>query len=359
MMSRVLRGGKEIQSGLLGSNMNANKDYYAILGVLPFAEDLVIRAAYKALATRYHPDRNDSEQATVYMQEINEAYSILSDSKKRQEYDELRGNKPQASESYFSQDNDLGDQDGDPLYIDWKEVIEVYPELYEFGANLDKIAFRLGYAYRAFLLETKDFGRGAVIANEMESIFLETYFGTDPDIVNLAKHLIDIGSKAAAKSLNEQIRIFGPTPDRRAVAGIVSKLGERFEIRNIGPEYQQYVAEEIRLLEALKTYTGEPYSMKTQPLSWKSPLSRSDSLYRDLQHKVMYPFWDDPLSDIYRLLGAGANPSRVLTYNGTSFQDTLHSPKHEAILRTLLTAERLWKKRLLSENGLTETNHLA
>jgi hypothetical protein len=107
------------------------------------------------------------------------------------------------------------------LYLDWKEVIVIYPELYDFGANLDKIAFRLGYAYRAFLLETREFGRGAVIANEMEKVFLKTYFGTNQTIVSLAKHLIDIGSKAAAKSLNEQIRIFGSTPEQRAVAGIM------------------------------------------------------------------------------------------------------------------------------------------
>ncbi|WP_103965400.1 J domain-containing protein [Nitrosomonas ureae] len=37
--------------------MNENKDYYAILGVTPLADNVVIRAAYKALAQRYHPDK--------------------------------------------------------------------------------------------------------------------------------------------------------------------------------------------------------------------------------------------------------------------------------------------------------------
>jgi curved DNA-binding protein CbpA len=37
--------------------MDASKDYYAILGLTPSAEEVVIRAAYKALAQRYHPDR--------------------------------------------------------------------------------------------------------------------------------------------------------------------------------------------------------------------------------------------------------------------------------------------------------------
>src|SRR4030065_2743476 len=72
--------------------MNDNKDYYAILGVTPFAEDIVIRAAYKALAQRYHPDRYDGSknEATLKMAEINEAYSILSNFNKRREYDARR-----------------------------------------------------------------------------------------------------------------------------------------------------------------------------------------------------------------------------------------------------------------------------
>ena len=36
--------------------MNINKDYYAILGVLPNAENVVIKAAYRALSKLYHPD---------------------------------------------------------------------------------------------------------------------------------------------------------------------------------------------------------------------------------------------------------------------------------------------------------------
>lgn len=59
--------------------MEIKKDYYAILGVLPTAEDVVIRAAFKALAQRYHPDRfdGDSKEADEKMSDINEAYSVL------------------------------------------------------------------------------------------------------------------------------------------------------------------------------------------------------------------------------------------------------------------------------------------
>jgi molecular chaperone DnaJ len=65
------------------------KDYYAILAVTPAAEDVVIRAAYKALVQRYHPDRHpgDQTEANAKMAEINEAFSVLSDPMKRKQYD--------------------------------------------------------------------------------------------------------------------------------------------------------------------------------------------------------------------------------------------------------------------------------
>ena len=61
--------------------MTSDKDYYRILGVLDDAEDIVIKAAYRALAQRYHPDRwqGDAGEATRRMAEINAAYAILSD----------------------------------------------------------------------------------------------------------------------------------------------------------------------------------------------------------------------------------------------------------------------------------------
>jgi hypothetical protein len=65
-------------------------DYYRVLGVSPFAEDVVIRAAYKALAQRYHPDkwRENPAEAAKRMTAINEAFAVLSDSERRRTYDD-------------------------------------------------------------------------------------------------------------------------------------------------------------------------------------------------------------------------------------------------------------------------------
>ena len=67
-------------------------DYYAILGVNPTAEDIVIRAAYKALAQRYHPDRfaGSPEEAHRRMSELTQAYEVLADPVRRPKYDRRR-----------------------------------------------------------------------------------------------------------------------------------------------------------------------------------------------------------------------------------------------------------------------------
>lgn len=67
-------------------------DLYAELGVTPQAEPEVIRAAYRALAQRYHPDRLGAPSAlgAARMARINHAYSVLSHTEQRRSYDARR-----------------------------------------------------------------------------------------------------------------------------------------------------------------------------------------------------------------------------------------------------------------------------
>jgi DnaJ-class molecular chaperone len=62
-------------------------NFYEILGVAKDADDGAIKKAYRSLSLKYHPDRNQSEDAVGKIREINEAYEILSDSSKRRDYD--------------------------------------------------------------------------------------------------------------------------------------------------------------------------------------------------------------------------------------------------------------------------------
>jgi len=62
------------------------KNYYGILGVSPDADEAAIKAAFRAKAMRYHPDRNPTAEAEVQFRRINEAYSIVGDPEKRRKY---------------------------------------------------------------------------------------------------------------------------------------------------------------------------------------------------------------------------------------------------------------------------------
>ena len=70
----------------------AKKDYYKILGVEKTASDDEIKKAYRKLALKWHPDRNqgseeEKQKADKMFKDINEAYSVISEPDKRRQYD--------------------------------------------------------------------------------------------------------------------------------------------------------------------------------------------------------------------------------------------------------------------------------
>ncbi len=67
----------------------ASFDYYKILDVSKDASTEQIKLAFRNLAFQYHPDRSDETGHADKMKQINEAYAVLSDPKKRREYDAL------------------------------------------------------------------------------------------------------------------------------------------------------------------------------------------------------------------------------------------------------------------------------
>lgn len=69
------------------------KDYYKVLGVDTGADAKAIKAAYRKLARKYHPDVNaGDEKSEARFKEINEAHEVLGDPEKRQRYDQLGSN---------------------------------------------------------------------------------------------------------------------------------------------------------------------------------------------------------------------------------------------------------------------------
>jgi len=68
--------------------MSAKRDYYEVLGVTKTSNPDEIKSQYRKLALKFHPDRNKSPDAQEHFKEISEAYAVLSDSSKRQLYDQ-------------------------------------------------------------------------------------------------------------------------------------------------------------------------------------------------------------------------------------------------------------------------------
>lgn len=84
--------------------MATTRDYYEILGVQRDASEVEIKRAFRTQARRYHPDVNKDPDAEARFKEVNEAYGVLSDARKRAAYDRYG----QAGEPGFAGFSDIG-----------------------------------------------------------------------------------------------------------------------------------------------------------------------------------------------------------------------------------------------------------
>lgn len=67
----------------------AEKDFYQVLGISKTASPEEIKKAYRKLALEYHPDKNKTKEAEGKFKEVTQAYEVLSDSTKKQQYDQF------------------------------------------------------------------------------------------------------------------------------------------------------------------------------------------------------------------------------------------------------------------------------
>merc|ERR1719494_1155574 len=97
-LERTRENRQLLQEAKLELKKSKRKDYYKVLAVSKDSSDDQIKKAYRREALKHHPDRHSGatedvkKQEEVLFKEVNEAYSILSDPKKRGAYD--RGEDP-------------------------------------------------------------------------------------------------------------------------------------------------------------------------------------------------------------------------------------------------------------------------
>ena len=112
------------------------KDFYNILGVPREASAQLIKATYLALSKIYHPDiyKGDKKYAIKKIQEINEAFEILKDKKKKEKYDNEFYNQNSSEKNDFDEDDFKEEYDiYDKIILEkWKFAREYYPEMKNF-----------------------------------------------------------------------------------------------------------------------------------------------------------------------------------------------------------------------------------
>lgn len=90
------------------------KNYYEVLGISKTASSDEIKKAYRNLAFKYHPDRNSGDKvAEEKFKEINEAYDVLSDEKKRADYDSFgtSNSRYSGTNNSYNRNNDFTNEE--------------------------------------------------------------------------------------------------------------------------------------------------------------------------------------------------------------------------------------------------------
>lgn len=245
--------------------MKAEADHYAILGVLPDAESVVIVAAYRALASLYHPDKwkGDLSVAHTRMSEINVAYGVLSDAVKRKAYDSTR----RSTHSYFkdgdTEESSAFDNSLSELESKWKLAVDIYPDLTQIRERLKKTSYQLAFAFVTVMLESRRFSFRFQVAEAMELSFLKQYFGGNNEILDFVRLLISRGERDAVKAVNRYVEVLGSD---ESASTIIQKVKEQF---NIGFPKANHRAEENFEDTSVRQQAGrnmpQSYLRKTDP----------------------------------------------------------------------------------------------
>jgi len=150
--------------------MSKTKDYYAILGVEKSAGEADIKKAFHKLAHKYHPDKSGGDDARF--KEVNEAYQVLSDIKKRKEYDTY-------GQTFGEGGNPFSGRGGSASGWDFSGFTQGFG-----GGQAGFEEMDLGDIFGdVFGGRRRSANRGKDISIDIQVSFSESIFGTDRDVM--------------------------------------------------------------------------------------------------------------------------------------------------------------------------------
>lgn len=189
------------------------KDYYRVLGVLRNAEEIVIKAAYKALAQKYHPDRvpdHAKDSATQKMMEINEAKDVLLDPGKRSEYNKKYDDQNVDRQSFGSEFKEQEQFSETSLKDDdWNTAVSYYADLKKIIKELSLISTNLTNLYKNYMLESRQYDQRHKIREIIENDYLTRFYGDDEKTRSYVKNLLLKNFKHAAIEINKHVLVMG------------------------------------------------------------------------------------------------------------------------------------------------------
>ncbi len=154
--------------------MATKRDYYDILGVSKSASFDEVKKAYRKLALEWHPDKNKAAGANEKFKEINEAYAVLSDSKKKETYDQFGsaafqpgmgggapGQGPFAGQGPFTYSWSSGGPPASGFGADFEQTIDPF-EIFEqfFGGGMGRASGRARREVYEITIDFMDAVRG-------------------------------------------------------------------------------------------------------------------------------------------------------------------------------------------------------
>ena len=185
---------------------DASKDYFAVLGLGPNADPDVVKAAYRALAKKYHPDRQPDGDgaARSRFHELQEAYELLRDEQQRRHYLASRERAEQRQ-------REAAARHARPVMLlrlddRWDHLLREFPETARNHARFCLISPRLGQQFKLTILGTENTASFGRIAARMERRFYRRHFSYHSDLHTLARKLAHRRRRHALRELSREIR---------------------------------------------------------------------------------------------------------------------------------------------------------